>query len=75
MPVIVISPTNAELDIVLALELGADDVISRPLRPRELTARIRAVLRRTPAPRPPRPRRRPRCCAAVTWWSTSNATR
>lgn len=50
VPVIVISPTNAELDIVLALELGADDVISRPLRPRELTARIRAVLRRTPAP-------------------------
>jgi two-component system response regulator RegX3 len=45
-PVIMITEQGDELDAVLALEAGAADHITKPSRPRELTARIRAVLRR-----------------------------
>jgi two-component system response regulator RegX3 len=46
VPVIMITEENDELDAVLALEAGAADHLTKPPRPRELTARIRAVLRR-----------------------------
>jgi two-component system response regulator RegX3 len=46
LPVIMITEEDDELDAVLALEAGAADHITKPARPRELTARIRAVLRR-----------------------------
>jgi two-component system response regulator RegX3 len=55
VPVIMVTGRNDELDAVLALEAGAADHITKPPRPRELTARIRAVLRRVgrqPAPAP-----------------------
>jgi DNA-binding response OmpR family regulator len=45
-PVIVLSARDAELDRVLGLELGADDYVTKPFSPRELAARVRAVLRR-----------------------------
>ena len=45
-PVIMITDQDDEIDAVLALEAGAADHITKPPRPRELTARIRAVLRR-----------------------------
>ena len=45
-PVIVVSGRCGEDDRGLALELGADDYISKPFSPRELTARVRAVMRR-----------------------------
>jgi two-component system response regulator RegX3 len=45
-PVITFTARHDELDAVVALEAGAADHIIKPLRPRELTARIRAVLRR-----------------------------
>ena len=45
-PVIMITDLDDEIDAVLALEAGAADHITKPPRPRELTARIRAVLRR-----------------------------
>ena len=45
-PVIMITELDDELDAVLALEAGAADHVTKPWRPRELTARIRAVLRR-----------------------------
>ena len=45
-PVIIITAREEETDAVLGLELGADDYIIKPFRMRELTARIRAVLRR-----------------------------
>jgi two-component system, OmpR family, response regulator RegX3 len=47
-PVIMVTAKTSELDTVLALELGADDYITKPYRLRELVARMRAVLRRTP---------------------------
>ncbi len=46
VPVIMITEEEDELDAVLALEAGAADHVTKPPRPRELTARIRAVLRR-----------------------------
>jgi DNA-binding response OmpR family regulator len=47
IPVIMLSARNHETDIVRALELGADDYITKPFSPRTLVARIRALLRRT----------------------------
>jgi DNA-binding response OmpR family regulator len=46
-PVIVSSASGAEADIVRALNLGADDYLTKPLRERTLLARIRAILRRS----------------------------
>jgi two-component system catabolic regulation response regulator CreB len=45
-PVIMLTARNAELDRVLGLEIGADDYVVKPFSPRELTARVKAVLRR-----------------------------
>jgi two-component system catabolic regulation response regulator CreB len=47
LPVIFLTARNAEADRVLGLELGADDYVSKPFSPRELVARVRAVLRRS----------------------------
>jgi two-component system, OmpR family, catabolic regulation response regulator CreB len=46
-PVIMLTARNAELDRVLGLEIGADDYVIKPFSPRELSARVKAVLRRT----------------------------
>ncbi|MBX6395792.1 MAG: response regulator transcription factor, partial [Alicyclobacillaceae bacterium] len=45
-PIIFLTALDDEVERVLCLEMGADDYITKPFRPRELTARIRAVLRR-----------------------------
>ncbi len=51
VPVVMLTARGDEVDRVLGLELGADDYVVKPFSPRELVARIRAVLRRThPAP-------------------------
>ncbi|BDA78541.1 DNA-binding response regulator [Leptospira kobayashii] len=47
IPVILLTARNAEIDKVVGLELGADDYVVKPFSPRELTSRIRAVLRRS----------------------------
>lgn len=47
LPIILISAKNEEVDVVVGLELGADDFIRKPFGRRELLARIRAVIRRT----------------------------
>jgi two-component system OmpR family response regulator len=49
VPVIFLSSRDDELDRVLGLELGGDDYVSKPFSPRELVARVSAVLRRTAA--------------------------
>ncbi|HEY1761102.1 MAG TPA: response regulator transcription factor [Acidimicrobiales bacterium] len=46
VPIIIVSAKSEEVDMVLMLELGADDYVTKPYRLRELVARIRAVLRR-----------------------------
>jgi two-component system, OmpR family, catabolic regulation response regulator CreB len=50
LPVIFLTARSSELDKVLGLELGADDYVAKPFSPRELTARVRAVLRRSQPP-------------------------
>jgi two-component system response regulator ResD len=47
LPIIMLSAKDEELDRVLGLEIGADDYMTKPFSPRELIARIKAVLRRT----------------------------
>src|SRR5204862_80973 len=54
LPVIMLTARGDETDRVVGLELGADDYVPKPFSPRELLARLRAVLRRTaPAGEPP----------------------
>ena len=53
LPIIMLTARGEEVDRVVGLELGADDYIVKPFSPRELVARIRAVLRRFEAPAPP----------------------
>jgi DNA-binding response OmpR family regulator len=47
VPIIILSAQGEEADKVLGLELGADDYVTKPFSPRELTVRIKAVLRRS----------------------------
>ena len=69
LPIVMLTARDDELDKLLGLELGADDYLTKPFSPRELVARVRAVLRRVdarraePAPRAdPRRRRRRSTC-------------
>jgi DNA-binding response OmpR family regulator len=50
VPILMLTAKSAELDKVVGLELGADDYVTKPFSLRELTARIRALLRRTDQP-------------------------
>jgi two-component system OmpR family response regulator len=58
LPVILVTALKEDVDRIIGLEIGADDYIGKPFNPRELLARIRAVLRRAnaamPAPPPDR---------------------
>ena len=47
VPVILLTARGEEIDRIVGLEIGADDYVPKPVNPRELVARIRAVLRRT----------------------------
>ena len=59
VPVMMLTARADEIDRVLGFELGADDYITKPFSPRELAARVKAVIRRSDGPR-----RRSRPC----WW-------
>lgn len=54
VPILFLTARNSEVDRILGLELGGDDYVTKPFSPREIVARIRAILRRasaaTPAP-------------------------
>ncbi|MDH5327052.1 MAG: response regulator transcription factor [Gammaproteobacteria bacterium] len=49
VPIVFLSSRDEEIDRILGLELGGDDYITKPFSPRELVARVKAVLRRTTA--------------------------
>ncbi len=49
-PILFVTARDEEVDRILGLELGADDYVTKPFSPRELVARVRAVLRRGTAP-------------------------
>jgi len=50
IPVIFLTARSEEIDRVVGLEIGADDYVTKPFSPRELTARVKAVLRRAQSP-------------------------
>jgi phosphate regulon transcriptional regulator PhoB len=52
LPIIMVTAKGEEIDRVLGLEIGADDYIAKPFSPRELVARVKAVLRRTAQKQP-----------------------
>jgi two-component system response regulator CpxR len=54
VPVMMLTARGEDVDRIVGLELGADDYLPKPFNPKELVARIRAILRRY-APRPPEP--------------------
>jgi DNA-binding response OmpR family regulator len=51
VPVIILTARDGEIDRVLGLELGADDYVTKPFSPREIVARVKAILRRSEAKR------------------------
>jgi two-component system catabolic regulation response regulator CreB len=55
LPVLMLTARGEEIDRVLGLEAGADDYLPKPFSPRELVARVRALLRRAALPRPAAP--------------------
>jgi DNA-binding response OmpR family regulator len=50
VPVLILTARDSEIDRVLGLELGADDYVTKPFSPRELVARVKAILRRVAGP-------------------------
>ena len=53
VPILILTARDSEIDRVLGLELGADDYVTKPFSPRELVARVKAVLRRADEPSAP----------------------
>src|SRR6202165_1572603 len=53
VPIIMLTAKGEDVDRIVGLEMGADDYLPKPFNPRELVARIHAVLRRRTAPLPP----------------------
>ncbi|HTJ61171.1 MAG TPA: response regulator transcription factor [Candidatus Saccharimonadales bacterium] len=53
VPIVILSGRSDETDKLVGLELGADDYVTKPFSPKELVARVRAVLRRIERPVPP----------------------
>jgi phosphate regulon transcriptional regulator PhoB len=54
LPIVMLTAKAAEVDRILGLEFGADDYVTKPFSPRELVARVRAVLRRSETAEPER---------------------
>ena len=55
LPIVMLTAMSDEIDRIVGLEMGADDYLPKPFNPRELVARLRAVLRRRVAPPPGAP--------------------
>ncbi len=67
IPIIMLTAMGEETDRIVGLELGADDYVPKPFNPRELLARIRAVLRRVPEPEERRARESPTAFRFSNW--------
>jgi len=52
IPIVILTARADEVDRIMGLEMGADDYLTKPFNPRELVARVRAILRRTQSQRP-----------------------
>ena len=67
IPVILLTALSDETDQIIGLELGADDYVTKPFNPRELLARVRAVLRRARALPPQREAEAPEVLKFAGW--------
>ena len=76
LPVILLTAMAEETDRIIGLEIGADDYLTKPFNPRELLARIKAVLRRVAQPaaaaRPAEGARR--CASTAGCWMSAGAS-
>jgi len=72
LPVLMLTARGDDVDRIVGLELGADDYVPKPCTPRELVARLRAILRRS---QPVAADESARRCATVRWSCGRNAAR
>jgi DNA-binding response OmpR family regulator len=68
VPVLMLTARGDDSDRIIGLELGADDYVAKPCTPRELVARLRAILRRTTPGQAPGRSANPLTCGALTMW-------
>ena len=68
LPVLMLSVRDAVVDRVTGLEYGADDYLGKPFEPRELLARVRALLRLSAQTPPADPAVEPLCCGPLQLW-------
>jgi two-component system, OmpR family, response regulator len=68
LPVLMLTARGDDSDRITGLELGADDYVPKPCTPRELVARLRAILRRTTPGAAPGRSADPLCCGELTMW-------
>lgn len=68
LPVLMLTAKGDDMDRIIGLELGADDYVPKPSTPRELTARIRAILRRAAPPGSEEASREPLTAGALKLW-------
>jgi DNA-binding response OmpR family regulator len=73
LPVLMLTARGDDVDRIVGLELGADDYVPKPCNPRELVARIRAILRRTQVPEAAGPSSGPLTAGALTLWPERRA--
>jgi len=59
LPIIMLTARDEDIDKIIGLELGADDYLTKPFNPRELVARVKAILRRSERPARPEGRDKP----------------
>lgn len=67
LPIVMLTAIGEDTDRIVGLEMGADDYIAKPFNPRELLARIRAVLRRSQGPAPAAPAEDGRVLRFLGW--------
>lgn len=67
IPIIMLTAMGEETDRIVGLEMGADDYLAKPFNPRELLARVKAVLRRSPAAGERAPREAPERLRFLGW--------
>jgi len=65
VPVLMVTARDDDIDKILGLELGADDYLTKPFNPRELAARVKAILRRAERAQPPPPAGQPALAAGA----------
>lgn len=72
LPILMLTARDDDIDKIVGLEMGADDYLTKPFNPRELVARVRAILRRAAAP--PAPQNETRRLGNLTLNPTSRDT-